>query len=151
MRNLLLSSSRPSLPQPLQSHFLQSSNVDEEIYIAMTRLVQCQTLHMQEAVKSEIQKKAQEIHTLMEIYYTLQPNKALNLLVSNPEILRLLSPSLEAVPESKLVEIRNSIRAVQQSKSTGREKPRELVKIFNDLVNSQVIRWNGSLKNLEFT
>eukprot|EP01056_Protomagalhaensia_sp_Gyna25_P000961 Protomagalhaensia_sp_Gyna_25__960@NODE_1464_length_1812_cov_133_238015_g1186_i0_p4_GENE_NODE_1464_length_1812_cov_133_238015_g1186_i0NODE_1464_length_1812_cov_133_238015_g1186_i0_p4_ORF_typecomplete_len101_score21_05DsrD/PF08679_11/9_7e03DsrD/PF08679_11/0_026THOC2_N/PF16134_5/0_088_NODE_1464_length_1812_cov_133_238015_g1186_i08301132 len=100
-------------------------------------------------MKGDIQKKAKEIQTLMDIYFSLQPNRALNLLLANPGLLRTLNGG--TVSEAKLAEVKAAIKAVQHNKSTGREKPRDLVKIFTDLVNENIITWSGCLTNLDFT
>eukprot|EP01053_Blabericola_migrator_P007857 Blabericola_migrator_1__7856@NODE_4018_length_1379_cov_67_971799_g2477_i0_p3_GENE_NODE_4018_length_1379_cov_67_971799_g2477_i0NODE_4018_length_1379_cov_67_971799_g2477_i0_p3_ORF_typecomplete_len116_score22_64DsrD/PF08679_11/2_9e03DsrD/PF08679_11/0_052YfkD/PF14167_6/0_027THOC2_N/PF16134_5/0_033_NODE_4018_length_1379_cov_67_971799_g2477_i08591206 len=115
----------------------------------MTKALQLQTVQAQERVKREIQEKAQDIQALMDIYFSLQPNRALNVLIANPELLRTLNG--ESVSEQKVAECRGAIKAVQHGKSTGREKPRELIKIFTEMVNDGVISWNGCLSNLDFT
>eukprot|EP01054_Gregarina_sp_Poly1_P011201 Gregarina_sp_Poly_1__11200@NODE_918_length_5717_cov_156_805310_g653_i0_p1_GENE_NODE_918_length_5717_cov_156_805310_g653_i0NODE_918_length_5717_cov_156_805310_g653_i0_p1_ORF_typecomplete_len304_score47_67YEATS/PF03366_16/8_2e29_NODE_918_length_5717_cov_156_805310_g653_i012602171 len=151
LRELLLASNRPSPLHPLAAHFLRPSRAEEDTYIALAKIVQCQMYQMQENVKLEIQKKAQEIQTLMDIYFTLQPNKALTLLLDNPEVIRSLAQPPGSLNDEKLAEIRAAVKAIQHNKSTGREKPRDVVKIFSDLIQEKVISWNGCISSIDFS
>lgn len=92
-------------PHPLQSHFKSPPENQTALYLSMITLLQNCLITESDKLKNELIKLSSEIEILATIHYILHPERALQLMVNNPQLMERLVDG----DDSSLAAVRTSL------------------------------------------
>lgn len=153
----------PPVPNPLQkfcksighsqSVLLVPPPPNQQKYLRMCGMIQQHLNAKSQALKLQICQRTQEVQTLIDIYHLLQPEKALQILVNEPQVLNLLATGNDADGLAAVNAARAALKNMthQPTVTLNKEKLQQILDLFDSLVAKAKINKSGLfLENLEF-